>query len=101
MSKRALPSVQPSLPELFEHATFLRRLAGRLVGPEKADDLVQEAYTAALTRPPARERLKAWLAVVVANLARRAGSLARNAPRDPNAATIRPSPSSASTCSAR
>lgn len=67
----AVRPVQPPLPELSEHATFLRRLAARLVGPDGADDLVQEAYATALARPPSRASLRGWLAIVVANLARR------------------------------
>ncbi|MEQ1892226.1 MAG: sigma-70 family RNA polymerase sigma factor [Planctomycetota bacterium] len=83
----AVRPVQPSLPELSEHATFLRRLAARLVGPDGADDLVQEAYATALTRPPSRGSLRGWLAIVVANLARRERrSAERRAAREERAA---------------
>jgi RNA polymerase sigma-70 factor (ECF subfamily) len=88
MSERpAVRPVQPSLPELLEHATFLRRLAARLVGPDGADDVVQEAYATALAHPPARGSLRGWLAVVVANLARRERrSAARRATREERSA---------------
>ena len=62
-----------SMPEEFlRHGAFLRRLAIGLVGdPHRADDVVQEAYLAALQRPPAHGNLRAWLARVVRNLAAR------------------------------
>jgi RNA polymerase sigma-70 factor (ECF subfamily) len=60
--------------ELLEHASFLKHLARELVGDEhRAADLVQEAYAAALERPPRNNcSLRGWLAIVVANLARNA-----------------------------
>ncbi|MEM7204159.1 MAG: RNA polymerase sigma factor [Planctomycetota bacterium] len=38
--------------ELATHFDFARRLAARLVGESDGDDVVQDAYVAALTRPP-------------------------------------------------
>jgi len=59
----------PPPEELSKHAGFLRALAYRLVGDHaRAEDLVQEAYVAALERPP-RGALRAWLGAVVRNLA--------------------------------
>ncbi|MEQ1892225.1 MAG: sigma-70 family RNA polymerase sigma factor, partial [Planctomycetota bacterium] len=60
-----------SSSEWLEHTSFLRRLATRLVRPEEADEVVQEAFAAALGAPPRRhESLRGWLAIVVRNLAR-------------------------------
>ena len=57
--------------ELLAQRAWLRSLALRLVGdPAEADDLVQEAWVAAVERPPEkREALGAWLASVVKNRA--------------------------------
>jgi len=54
---------------LLQHGDFVRRLAHGLVGdPHRADDVVQDAYLAALERPPPRAtNLRGWLARVVAN----------------------------------
>jgi len=50
----------------------VRRLARRLVGERAADDLAQDVHVAALTRGAgARGELRAWLAGVARNLARR------------------------------
>ncbi len=60
--------------ELLAHAQWVRRLALQLVGdPNAADDVVQDTWLAALDRPPesARTPLRAWLATVVRNFARR------------------------------
>jgi RNA polymerase sigma factor (sigma-70 family) len=58
--------------ELLAHAAWLRRLAVSLVGPSPlADDMVQDTWTAALTRPPSqRGSLRPWLRVVLQNLVR-------------------------------
>lgn len=57
---------------MLEHATWLRRLAGGLVGDRTlADDLVQDTWVAALRRPPDDDRpITPWLARVVRNAAR-------------------------------
>ena len=71
------PTEAMSPDQLTTHEAFLRRLARALVsdGPD-ADDLVQEAYAAALERPPeAPGSLRAWMAGVVRNKARVAGRL--------------------------
>ncbi|MFT6082086.1 MAG: RNA polymerase sigma-70 factor (ECF subfamily) [Planctomycetota bacterium] len=52
--------------ELAHHAAALKRLAVRLVGPDGADDLVQDAALQTLVRPPAQSNgLGAWLAAVL------------------------------------
>jgi len=60
---------------LLRHSRFLKALARRLLAdPTHADDVVQEAWLAALRRPPAPQvSLRAWLAAVVRNQARRVG----------------------------
>jgi RNA polymerase sigma-70 factor (ECF subfamily) len=56
---------------LLKHGPFLRALARQLVGDAaRADDVVQEAWLAALEHAPARA-LRPWLVGVVRNLARR------------------------------
>ena len=56
---------------LFEHEEFVRKLAQHLVqDPSRADDIAQQAWVVALTRPSAGvSRPRAWLARVVRNLA--------------------------------
>src|SRR5262245_37775346 len=73
--------------ELQRHARWIRRLAGALLRDEAAaDDLVQEAYLAALTRPPAEGRLRPWLREVARNFARmRQRGDARRAQRERDA----------------
>src|SRR5215831_18684613 len=65
----------PVLPaeDLLAHASFLRRLARALVDdPNASEDLVQEAWLAALRQPPATDRPpRRWLAAVLRNLNRR------------------------------
>ena len=58
--------------DILQHAEWVRRLALALVkNPDDADELAQETWEAALSRPP-REAgpLRPWLAGVVRNLAR-------------------------------
>jgi RNA polymerase sigma factor (sigma-70 family) len=88
--------------ELLAHADWLRRLAGRLVGPGEGEDLVQETWTAALRSPPRGDAEQAgpWLARVVRNLAsnrrRTRGRAARvivpQTAAVPDAAATAPSP---------
>jgi len=63
----------PALPpaELFQHAEFLKRLARGLLRDEHlAEDAVQDAFVAALERPPRAEgALAGWLARVARHLA--------------------------------
>ncbi len=57
---------------LLQHADFVRDLARSLIADEQqAEDAVQEAYLAALERPPAkREALRSWLGSVASNFLR-------------------------------
>lgn len=56
---------------LLEHAAWLRGLARRLaVGPDSAEDLVQDTWLAALERSPSGGAGRGWLRVVLGNLAR-------------------------------
>ena len=61
-----------ALEGLLAHGAWARRLAHSLVGEAAAaDDLVQEAWRAALERPPALDRpVRPWLGRVLTNLAR-------------------------------
>ena len=61
----------PTHERLVEHTAWLRALARRLVvDPNAADDLAQEACSAALERPRAASPSRAWLAAVLQNLLR-------------------------------
>lgn len=77
------PHRPPTAELLEEHSGFLHGLARSLVLDEQhAEDVVQETFAAALSRPPpAHVRLGAWLAGVTRNLAlkrrRREGRLRR------------------------
>ena len=74
-----------ALEELLAHGAWARRLAHSLVGEAAAaDDLVQEAWRAALERPPALDRpVRPWLGRVLTNLARhRARGAGRQAARE-------------------
>jgi RNA polymerase sigma-70 factor (ECF subfamily) len=64
----------PTSPEaLLAQVEWVRHLARTLVaGEERADDVAQEAWLAALQRPPAHGRnVRAWLAIVTRNIARK------------------------------
>ena len=80
---------------LAAHEAFVRKLARRLVRDEhQADDLVQETWLAALRQPDAvRGSLRAWLARVMGNLARRASLACAARTREAWAARDRPKPS--------
>jgi RNA polymerase sigma-70 factor (ECF subfamily) len=62
----------PDPERLLEHTAFLRSVAAALLQDVSAvDDVVQETWVAALTRPPRSGwKLEAWLGGVAANLAR-------------------------------
>ncbi|MHC4931186.1 MAG: sigma-70 family RNA polymerase sigma factor [Planctomycetota bacterium] len=65
------PPFDPDL--LLEHHDFVRGLAKAILFDDhRVDDVVQEAWLTALRRPPRQPAaLRAWLATVVRNLARR------------------------------
>ena len=67
-------SKSPSVEELLSHAGWMRGLARGIVGDAAlAEDIVQDAFVAALNRPLAagnRAPWPAWLRGVVSNLAR-------------------------------
>ncbi|MHC5021325.1 MAG: sigma-70 family RNA polymerase sigma factor [Planctomycetota bacterium] len=65
------PALTPEA--LLGEADFIRSVARRLVyDPSHAEDVAQEAWVAALRRPPAGvTSLRGWLTAVVRNLARR------------------------------
>ena len=81
---------QSDLDRLARDSAWARRLARRLVGNEHdAEDVVQEAWVAALERPePTRGSFRAWLGGVMRNLVRqrRRGDL-RRADREERAYT--------------
>ncbi len=90
------PAERPGPEALLAHGEFVRALARRLVGDgDTADDLAQEAWLAALRRPP-RGAWRPWLAAVVRNRARAAarGEAGRRA-RELRVRTPEPEPSSA------
>ncbi len=62
---------QVSMEQLFSQEAWAIRLARRLTHDEReAEELVQEAWVAALRNPPAEKRaLRTWLARVLRNLA--------------------------------
>ncbi len=67
-----MAKAQPQFPEsLHENALWMRRLARALTGdPVKANDIVQQAFTVALERPPrTTDSLRGWLRTVVKHLA--------------------------------
>ncbi|MHC4894408.1 MAG: RNA polymerase sigma factor, partial [Planctomycetota bacterium] len=75
----------PDLDALLVHASWARDLARGLVADTTAaDDLVQEAWVAALESPPRHaENLRGWLGTVIRNLARSRGrSHGRRAARE-------------------
>ncbi|HEY5947648.1 MAG TPA: sigma-70 family RNA polymerase sigma factor, partial [Kofleriaceae bacterium] len=82
--------------DILQNAEWVRRLALALVrNPDEADELAQETWEAALSRPP-REAgpLRPWLAGVVRNLARmRARSSGRRARREESAVVPEPAQS--------
>ena len=71
MNESEPSTLSPEL--LLAHGEWMSRLARTLVFDEQqADDLVQETWLKALTRPPkSTERVRGWLATVLRNQARR------------------------------
>ncbi len=61
----------PSAEDLLAQTDWIRGLARSLVGPQDAEDLVQDTLTASLpARRPSGASLRPWLATVARNLAR-------------------------------
>ena len=57
---------------LLSHDRWLRALVARLVHPDAVEDVVQDTWTQALSRPPAAAgALRGWLATVAGNFARK------------------------------
>ncbi|HTE53928.1 MAG TPA: sigma-70 family RNA polymerase sigma factor [Kofleriaceae bacterium] len=82
--------------DILQHAEWVRRLALALVrNPDDADELAQETWEAALSRPPRESGpLRPWLAGVARNLARmRARSSGRRTRREESAVGPEPAPS--------
>lgn len=75
------PPAPKELEALLAHAGWIRSLARTLVSdPNRADDLVQQTWVAALEHPPGPSvSLRRWLAAVMRNFARqvRRGELRR------------------------
>lgn len=71
MAAAPVPDASVPAERLLAEAGFLARLARELVGDAaRAEDLVQDTWTAALERPPQDVgSLRAWLATVARNLA--------------------------------
>ncbi|MEQ8767064.1 MAG: sigma-70 family RNA polymerase sigma factor [Planctomycetota bacterium] len=66
-------SDSPTVQDLLEQEDFLRALVrGLLADEHEVDDVIQQTWLQALTKPPrSLERLRGWLAIVARNLARR------------------------------
>ncbi len=63
-------AMQPE--ELLSHDRWLRILVSRLVHPDIVEDIVQDTFAQALASPPEKHRaIRAWLARVAANFARK------------------------------
>ena len=73
------PALDMNSDELLDHLDWARALARTLVRDEAtAEDLVQDAFAAALRRPPTeRGKLRGWLGRVLGNAARQRARGAR------------------------
>ncbi len=83
-------ATRPHLDQLLSHRAWAKRLALRLARDEHAaNDLVQDAWLAALSNPPERAGLRAWLRSVMRN---RAHNVHRESVRRESREARRPSP---------
>ena len=82
---------------LLSHDRWLRALVARLVDPDRVDDVVQETWIQAFSRPPASaSALRSWLATVARNFARRIHRTGlRRQQREERAATPEAQPATA------
>ncbi|MDH3592679.1 MAG: RNA polymerase sigma factor, partial [Planctomycetota bacterium] len=90
-----------SIPEpdvLLAHGGFIRAVARGLLDADRAEDVVQESYLAALRRPPDQARARGWFGAVARNLAlmRRRGD-GRRAQRERASARPEAEPATADT----
>ncbi|MEM6994973.1 MAG: RNA polymerase sigma factor [Myxococcota bacterium] len=68
------PSQPVELADFLAEAAWLRRLAGRLVAPEHADDVVQDTWAHLASKPPSHSASpRGWLSQVARNAARMRG----------------------------
>ena len=67
-----MDAAHPDIERLLADADWVRAVARRLIDdPSVADDVAQDAWLAALRRPPARDATpRAWMRVVVLNALR-------------------------------
>lgn len=69
-----VPVASPAMPpeSLLQHRDFVEALARRLVfDRDRADDIVQQTWLAAIQNPPRRAGVRAWLATVTRNYAKK------------------------------
>jgi DNA-directed RNA polymerase specialized sigma24 family protein len=84
-------NVPPPIDELLAQRRWVRALAGHLVQPDRADDIEQAAWLAAIKRPPRHgASQRGWLATVLRNTARKAGRSEARRARHEAAAPLRP-----------
>jgi RNA polymerase sigma-70 factor (ECF subfamily) len=96
---RDLSALDPT--SLLAHGDFVTALARGLVAdPNRADDVVQDTWLAALSNPPRdASRLRAWLAAVTRNFARQSSRRdERSRSRETLAARAEGIPSTAELC---
>ena len=66
------PPLKPTLEDLLAQSAWVRRLAhGLIADPQAAEDLAQDAWVAAIQRPPVHaSNLRGWFSKLMRNLAR-------------------------------
>ena len=57
--------------ELLAEIDWVRRVAHALVGRDESDEVVQQTYLQAISRPPAAGPIRSWLRTVLRNVVRR------------------------------